>query len=292
MEELRIKIIGVPFSYGQEIKGVEKAYDYLFDNHLLNIGNCTKLLYVDKSPKEYTKNNIHYYNEVLAVNNLLSVKVMETLNNQEFPIVIGGDHAVSIGSISAVSNYYGVDNLSVVYLDAHLDIHLPTTSVSKNAHGMPLRFLLGEGPTELTTILNDQPKIKAENLLYLGTRDYEGAEFDYVMENHIKYLKAGDFYQEDFQEKLVALLDSINTPYVHISIDIDFLDKDIFRATDVPSSFPGPNIEHLYRVLEQLFLKHQVVAIDLVEYNPDLNKENDTVIVKDLIEYLIKKLTT
>src|SRR5690625_2166049 len=130
------------------------------------------------------KDNLRNLNEVVEANENLACLVDEQVKKGYFPLVLGGDHSIAIGSIAGVANHY--DNLGVIWYDAHGDINTVETSPSGNIHGMPLAASLGLGHQKLTTILTKQPKVKPENIVLIGIRDLDAGERQLIKYLNIK----------------------------------------------------------------------------------------------------------
>ena len=128
------------------------------------------------------------FDSVLQLNSQLAELVYFHLSQGHFPITLGGDHSCAIGTWSGVSRHAG-GPIGLIFIDAHLDAHTPKTSPSRNLHGMSIAHLLGHGHTELTQISHDKPKISHQHLVYIGTRDYEQEEFDFIKALVLKYLQ-------------------------------------------------------------------------------------------------------
>ena len=109
------------------------------------------------------------YDEIIDVNQKLNKEVSASIENNRFPLVLGGDHSIAVGSVSAISKHY--NNLGVIWYDAHGDLNIPEESPSGNIHGMPLRILTGEGPKELLELNSNV--IKPENIVLIGMRDLD-----------------------------------------------------------------------------------------------------------------------
>lgn len=125
--------------------------------------------------------------EIVEVSNQLSETVSQSVDNGNFPLILGGDHSIAIGSISGISKHY--ENLGVIWYDAHGDLNVPEESPSGNIHGMPLRVLAGEGDSRLVNISNYAPKVRSENIVLIGMRDLDKGERQYIKENNIKHIQ-------------------------------------------------------------------------------------------------------
>lgn len=180
------------------------------------------------------------------------------------PILFGGDHSISIGTISAASNNY--EDLNVLWIDAHADINDENTSPSGNIHGMPLSFLLGYGNEKLANLGGFNKKIKTENIMYIGLRSVDEGEKKIIEEKNIKAI----YYNEVEEMGIDRLIEEINEFFegknLHISFDFDSMDPKIFPAvsTPVPNGFTKEEIEKIFK---WVISKNKVVSFDFVEFN-------------------------
>lgn len=183
-------------------------------------------------------------------------------------ISFGGDHSVGHISLSAVLDRHGADQVGVVMFDSHADLHLPTTSPSGNFHGMWLRSLM--------------PRIKPEQLIYIGNLITEAAETNYLTDNQIQVYSSE---ADDSSPTKVADW-SKNYKHLHISFDIDVLSQSLISATGTPNP-NGFSLEQLSPYINNL-KKHPSFSLDIVEYNPELdqNRDNLETIKQILFEFL------
>ena len=170
---MNISIIGMPLFYGCDKPGVEKGPEELRKNNLIDIFEKNHNVYdlgdieVEKvSEKEKYKGDLKlkYLTQVVNANNGLASKVLEALENDTFPFIVGGDHSLALGSLAGASKYFG-DDLAVIWIDAHGDINTDKTSPSGNIHGMPLAASMGYGYEKLTSIF--LIKLKSNQKMFL-----------------------------------------------------------------------------------------------------------------------------
>ncbi|HFD6456039.1 TPA: arginase [Staphylococcus aureus] len=214
------------------------------------------------------------YDEIIDVNQKLNKEVSASIENNRFPLVLGGDHSIAVGSVSAISKHY--NNLGVIWYDAHGDLNIPEESPSGNIHGMPLRILTGEGPKELLELNSNV--IKPENIVLIGMRDLDKGERQFIKDHNIKTFTMSDIDKlgiKEVIENTIEYLKSRNVDGVHLSLDVDALD---------PLETPGTGTRVLgglsYReshfALELLHQSHLISSMDLVEVNPLIDSNNHT----------------
>ncbi|RKI98627.1 arginase, partial [Butyricicoccus sp. 1XD8-22] len=169
-----ISIIGVPSDYGQRRRGVDMGPSAI--RYADIIERLTTLGYevVDEGDIQFKRGNqvieqnnkLLNLNEIIEVSNHLANKVQDVIDSDSFPLVLGGDHSIAIGTLAGLGKYY--KNLGVIWYDAHADLNTPDTTPSGNIHGMPLAVSLGRGNDKLTMINGYTPKIKPENVIIIG----------------------------------------------------------------------------------------------------------------------------
>ena len=281
----KIDIIGAPSTFGQRKLGVNFGPDALryagLIERLKNIGHSVEdkgniavpSIEVEKFKGE--QEGLRNLNEIIEVSENLSNAVSNSIKRQAFPLIIGGDHSIAIGSISGVSQHY--KNLGVIWYDAHGDLNIPEESPSGNIHGMPLRVLLGEGDEQLVNIAGYAPKVKPENIVLIGMRDLDVGEREYIREHNIKTYTMADIDRNGIKqvmEESVAYLKD-KTDGIHLSLDVDALD---------PVETPGTGTKVLggltYReshfALEMLHNSNLITSMDVVEVNPLIDYNNHT----------------
>ena len=280
-----IHIIGAPSTFGQRKLGVNFGPDALryagLIERLKNIGHSVEdkgniaVPAVDVEKFKGKQEGLRNLNEIIEVSENLSNAVSSSIKNQAFPLIIGGDHSIAIGSISGVSQHY--ENLGIIWYDAHGDLNIPEESPSGNIHGMPLRVLLGDGDKQLVNISGYAPKVKPENIVLIGMRDLDVGERDFIRENNIKTYTMADIdrngIKQVMEESVSYLKDK--TDGIHLSLDVDALD---------PVETPGTGTKVLggltYReshfALEMLHNTNLITSMDVVEVNPLIDQNNHT----------------
>ncbi len=207
------------------------------------------------------------------------------IKNNCMPLLFGGDHSIAIGSISATSNNY--DNLAIIWVDAHSDIHKEETTISKNIHGMPISYLLGYGNKQLSEIGGFAPKLKPENIVYIGLRDIEDAEKEIIEDLNIKHYYYEDVINMGIENCLKKTLDYLkNNKYIHLQFDFDSMNPKVFPAVSV-SAPDGFNEDDVAEIFNILLKEEKIIAIDLVEYNRKNDINNKSL---DFAKKLINKI--
>jgi arginase len=246
------------------------------------------------NPWQPVKDGYRHLNEVVAWNRQVHEAVYRELNEQRLPILLGGDHCLAIGSISAVARYCREQNkkLRVLWLDAHADFNTSELSPSGNIHGMPVACLCGFGPRELTEIGGYRPALKPQDITQVGIRSVDPGEKRFVHEQGLEVFDMryiDEMGMRHTMEQALASLDD-NT-HLHVSFDVDFLDPEVAPgvATTVPG---GPTYREAQLCMEMIADTGRLASLDVMELNPALDVRNRTaVLAVDLIESLFGKST-
>jgi arginase len=217
-----------------------------------------------------------------------------SLQAGELPILLGGDHCLGIGSITAVARYCKErgKNLRILWLDAHADFNTHEVTPSGNIHGMPVACLCGVGPAELTMLGGSAPAIGADSLRQIGIRSVDAGEKRLVKEHGLDIYDMRYIDELGIKRAMEEALEGIDAnTHVHVSFDVDFLDPAI--APGVGTTVPGgPNYREAQLVMEMIADAGSLGSIDIVELNPAFDEHNKTAILAvDLIESLFGKST-
>ncbi len=218
-----------------------------------------------------------YYFEILHHLKEIHHIYTEVSEKNEKNILIGGDHSIAIASgAHSLDNY---DNLGIIWIDAHADINTNDITNSGNVHGMSVAALLGLGDDGLVNFVPRKNYLLPENIVYVGLRDVEPEEQELLDKLNIKHFTANDVKKltiEKVMEESIAHFKKQKVKNLHISYDIDSADPSIAPGvtTDVPN---GLDLKETIFIFEQLNKAFNVVAVDVVEFNPITDIDNLTV---------------
>ncbi|GGI38382.1 MULTISPECIES: arginase [Staphylococcus] len=282
----RIEIIGAPSTFGQKKLGVNLGPDAIRYAGLLSRLKKMGLDVIDKGNIEVPtldvekfnsdQEGLRNYDEIVTVSENLSKATSEIVKKGNFPLTLGGDHSIAVGSISGISQHY--ENLGVIWYDAHGDLNVPEESPSGNVHGMPLRILAGDGPDELVNINDFTPKVKPENIVLIGMRDLDEGERKYIKDKNIKTFTMADidrFGKQEVIERSLEYLKSRNIDGLHFSLDVDALDPAETPGTGT-RVMGGLSYRESHFALELLNESKLVTSMDIVEVNPLIDNSNHT----------------
>lgn len=288
---MNIDIIGMPIYYGCDVEGTNLVYDYLkkrdknFKIKKHNLFDNGKIFVNENSVKHLNDVKMKYLESIMESSKLLYNVVKGSLNHGNFPIIIGGDHAAAIGSVSSIIDYFNND-VTVIWVDSHTDIHTEKSSPSGNIHGIPLAICMKECDNRFSIGNLALPK---ENLIYFGISNNEEAERNFIKNNNIKMYSYEYIKNIGIANAIKDLLKSVKTKYVHISFDFDSLNPNLFGAVNVAKekkylSNVGFSLEEGTYILRELLTNLNVCSMDLAEYNPLLDKNNDVEYVEKVLE--------
>ncbi len=296
-----VSLIGVPTDIGAGARGSSMGPEALRVANIASILTRHGLDVADRGNLSGPPNpwlppvdGYRHLDEVVHWNRSLHDAVYAELGQDRMPIVLGGDHCLGIGSISAVARHCREvgKKLRVLWLDAHADFNTSTLTPSGNIHGMPLACLCGFGPQKLTEIGGHVPAISPKWVRQIGIRSVDEGEKRFVHEQNIEVFDmryVDEMGIRSAMELALALMDA-NT-HLHVSFDVDFLDPDI--APGVGTAVRGgPTYREAQLCMEMIADTGNLASLDLMELNPALDVRNSTAeVAVDLIESLFGKST-
>ncbi|MES2229508.1 MAG: arginase [Pseudomonadota bacterium] len=297
----RISLIGAPTDIGAGSRGASMGPEAL---RVANIGPVLEGLGLDvidrgnlagpANPWLPPVDGYRHLDEVVAWSRAVHDAVHAELADGRLPVLLGGDHALSIGSISAVARHCreAGRKLRVLWLDAHADFNTHTLTPSGNLHGMPVACLCGNGPQALIEMSGSVPAISPKVIRQIGVRSVDAGERRLVHEAGLEVFDMryiDEMGMRHTMELALATLDA-NT-HLHVSFDVDFLDAAI--APGVGTAVRGgPTYREAQLCMEMIADTGRLASLDLMELNPALDVRNGTAIVAvDLIESLFGKST-
>ena len=280
---MNLNIITVPTFYGCDKKGVELGPKTLIENNLIStIESCGHKINeiidipvkIDGEDKFNTNKQIKYFDKVLPMVENISKIIEESHKNNVFPLIIGGDHSISIGSLAGFSKSF--NNTGIIWIDAHGDLNIPSSSPSCNAHGMPLACSLGYGHEELISIF--EKTINPKNVFLFGIRSLDNWEKEFIIKNEMHVYDRNSFNnisQNIMIDTLNKYIIKNNIKNFHLSFDIDVFDPFIAPGTGTPVK-KGLSMDNVKNLIAKLLSSLNIVSMDFVEFNPLLDEDNKT----------------
>ena len=287
-----IDIIGACSDLGVHVDGAKLGPEIL--EKKLNQKNINKIINIKANniKKELDKNNLKKnLNEINIFNQKLYTEVLNSLNNNNFPLTLGGDHSIAIASALASIKKY--NNLGIIWFDAHGDFHTFESTISGNIHGLPFAAICNYEKKDLADFHNGN-FYNPKNAVLVGGRDIDkpgeinnlkNAGVTIFTTEDIRNLGIDYVYNKAFE------IASNGTNGVHVSYDLDVIDPNIAPGVSIPA-VDGINLEEAYSFADYMIKnKEKIKSIDLVELNPLRDIENKTEkIAKKILTDLIKNL--
>jgi arginase len=296
-----VSLIGAPTDVGAGARGASMGPEALrvaniqptLESHGLDVldrGNIAG----PSNPWQPPSDGYRHLSEVVAWNQAVHEAVFAELQGGRLPILLGGDHCLGIGSISAVARHCRAagKKLRVLWLDAHADFNTSLLTPSGNIHGMPVACLCGHGPQALIEIGGQVPALNPKWVRQIGIRSVDAGEKRFVHEMGLEVFDMryiDEMGMRHTMELALATLDD-NT-HLHVSFDVDFLDAEI--APGVGTTVPGgPTYREAQLCMEMIADTGRLASLDVMELNPALDVRNKTALLAvDLIESLFGKST-
>lgn len=279
----QISIIGVPMYLGVGRRGVDMGpsairYANIIEriksigHEVVDLGDIEAYNSEDIDPGNP---RIKYLKEVAAVNRDLAERVSAIIKEGRFPLVLGGDHSIAIGTIAGVSEHY--DNLGLIWVDAHADINTDETTSSGNIHGMPLAASLGLGNSALTNINGAKAKVKPENIVIVGARSLDPGEKRLIKELGVKVFTMHEIDRLGMTRVMEKAIEYLRgrTSSVHLSFDLDVIDPKEAPGVCVPEK-GGITYREAHLAMEMFSEAGLMVSAEFTEVNPILDNKNDT----------------
>lgn len=232
--------------------------------------------------------------EVVAWNRTVMQAVYAELAEGRLPILLGGDHSLAIGSITAVARWCRERGrkLRVLWLDAHADFNTSAITPSGNVHGMPVACLCGYGPRELTELGGNAPAVSPEVFRQIGIRSVDEGEKRLVHEVGLDIYDMRFIDEHGMRAAMASALTGIDDDtHLHVSLDVDFLDPSIAPGVGTTVA-GGPTYREAQLVMEMIADTGRLASLDVVELNPAFDKRNcSACLAVDLLESLFGKST-
>jgi arginase len=297
----QVSLIGAPTDIGAGARGASMGPEAMrvagiqatLESHGLEVQDRGNLV-GPANPWLPPVDGYRHLHEVVAWNQAVHAAVHAELVLGRLPILLGGDHCLGIGSISAVARHCreAGKKLRVLWLDAHADFNTSVLTPSGNIHGMPVACLCGHGPQELVEIGGTVPAISAKVIRQIGIRSVDPGEKRFVHEMGLEVFDMRYIDEMGMRHTMELALATVDAnTHLHVSFDVDFLDPDI--APGVGTTIPGgPTYREAQLCMEMIADTGFLASLDVMELNPALDVRNRTaVLAVDLIESLFGKST-
>jgi len=293
---MNIELLGVPMDLGSGRRGVDMGPSALriagvasalaarghrvFDGGDIDIKNMEEV--------SFGSRHARFMGEIARASALLSQAVERIMERRRFPLVLGGDHSIAIGTISGAAAHCRRKRkkLGVLWIDAHSDIHVPKTSPSGNIHGMPLAALFGLGPKELTGVGGPGAKLDPARVALVGIRSLEDGERRHLTELGIRVYTMSEIDRDGVHAVMSDALARVTdgTDCLHVSFDLDAVDPTLAPGVGTPVK-GGLDYREAHTIMELIAASKRMTSMEVVEVNPILDERNrSAVLAVELLE--------
>ncbi len=287
MDPKPLKILGVPIDLGGNHRGVDMGPNALrvarlnsglrgLGRTVSDLGNVTVPIPESRDPGNP---KTRFLDEIASVCEEVAATVQRELSDGAGLVVLGGDHSAAVGSVSGSSAWAAESEgrIGLIWVDAHTDMNTPDTSPSGNVHGMPVACLLGEGPEALTGILGAPPKVRPENVVFIGIRSVDVTERDLVRESGAHVFTMREVDEMGIRRVMQKAMDLAcnGTVGFHLSFDMDGVDCRVAPGVGTPV-MGGLTYRESHLICEMAHDSGSMVAMDLMEVNPVQDVRNAT----------------
>ena len=279
----KISIVGVPMWLGQTHYGTNLGPQGIRSAGLIDRLKCIGQEVVDEGNLaigitgrfRQSGENIKNVKTLVESSEKLAAKVSNIIQEGRFPLVLGGDHSIAMGTLAGVAKHY--KNLGVIWYDAHADMNTPETSPSGNIHGMPLAASMGLGHGALTQIGGYQGKVKPEHIVLIGVRDIDKGEQQLIEAKNIKMYTANDVKRLGMEVVIAEALRYLSERCdgIHLSFDVDGIEPLEMPGVGTPVT-NGISYKASLQAVRLLAASESLVSAEFVEVNPLLDKDDTT----------------
>jgi arginase len=280
-----VSLIGAPTDVGAGVRGAGMGPDALRVAGIVEALRSHKLEVVDRgnlagppNPWAPPSGGLRHLEEVVAWNRSVFDAVTQAFSAGHVPLLMGGDHCLAIGSISAVAAHCRRErkHLRVIWLDAHTDVNTAAISPSGNLHGMPVACLLGHGPEALVGWSGQRAAVAPEDIDFIGIRSVDADEKQAIRELDLQVFDMRHIDEHGMRNTMTeALHDVDEDTHLHVSFDLDCLDP--LDAPGVGTGVRGgPTYREMQLCMEMIADTGQLGSLDVVEINPALDVRNRT----------------
>lgn len=277
-----VAVIGVPMDYGSGRRGVDmgpSAIRYAglqkglerLGYTVLDLGDLTV---PPPETSEQLRPDLKYLHEIVPVSQHLTRRVAGLLRDGKFPLVLGGDHAIAIGTLAGVA--LASEDPAVIWFDTHGDFNTNETTPSGNIHGMPLAASVGRGAAELLEGRDGAPAIRERRVVMIGVRELDPMERDALHHSEVLVFTMSDIDRLGMRSVMQQALSHVRgASALHVSFDMDVMDPRIAPGVGTPHE-GGITYREAHLAMELIYEAGNLTSLEMVEVNPILDIENRT----------------
>ena len=280
-----VHLLGVPMDLGSGRRGVDMGPSAIriagVADRLMELGHKVvdegDIVIKNMEELKVGHERARYLGEIARAAAVIARKIERIMGLGHFPLVLGGDHSIAVGTVSGIAAHAQRQDqrVGLLWIDAHGDINTPETSPSGNIHGMPLAALLGFGADELIGVAGPPPKVHPANVALVGIRSLDAGEKKRLKETGVQVHTMSDIDRHGvhrvMQKALARVTDG--TDYVHVSFDLDAVDPTVAPGVGTPVK-GGLDYREAHLIMEVLADAGVMTSLEMVEVNPILDQGN------------------
>ncbi len=258
-------IIMCPLSYGADKAGLEHGPTQLMGRYP-ELASRIRFISVARKPENFSSANLKFVNTIASTCTIVAETISYSIGEGHIPILLGGDHALAMGSIKGALDHY--DDIGVLWVDAHADMNTHETTHSGNIHGMPLAAVMGYGHPKLTGLHNDL-KVDPSKVVLFGSRDVEEGEADLISAAGVHEFPYDYVESKGFDSALDEAIEYLaaRVRHLHLSLDLDSINPDYIMGVSTPVA-GGFKVASMIELIKKVLSRFEVTSVDIVEYNP------------------------
>ncbi|MBK6913376.1 MAG: arginase [Ignavibacteriales bacterium] len=289
VQKEKVSIIGFPMDLGSGRRGVDMGPSALriaeLSSKLINLGyeveDLGNVQIEIMERQKVTDEKLKYLNEILKTSKLLASKVENILGRNRFPLIIGGDHSMAIGTIAGISAHCKKNKLrlGVIWIDAHADMNTDKTTPSGNIHGMPLAACMGVGNEKLVNFYGFAPKVKPENVALIGIRSVDSEERKTIKKLQVPVYTMSDVDKLGIHRIISRVLKQFKekVDHIHVSFDVDSVDPSVAPGVGTPVA-GGLSYRETHLLMESIAECGCMSSLEVTEVNPILDNRNQSAV--------------
>jgi arginase len=280
-----VNLIGFPMDLGADRRGVDMGPSALrianLKGKLEQLGykvlDSGDIFIQNVEQQKIVNPRLKYVNEILRTSAILAGKIEKILEKDQFPLCLGGDHSMALGTIAGLSSFCKKNRLKagIIWIDAHADMNTDETSPSGNIHGMPMAAALGLGNKKLVGFYGFSPKVKAENCALIGVRSIDPQERINIKKTGLPVYTMSDVDKLGIHRIINRVLKQFRekVDHIHVSFDLDSVDPGIAPGVGTPVS-GGLSYREAHLLMESIAECGCMSSLEISEVNPILDIRN------------------
>lgn len=289
MDKKTVSLIGVPMDLGGNRRGVDMGPSAFriagiepgvraLGHEFVDRGNVPV---GDPRGQEPIDARAKYLPTIAEACGTLKDMVRETMAEGHFPLVVGGDHSIAVGTVAGVAEHFDArgERIGVIWFDAHADMNTPESSESGNVHGMPLAAITGQGPQSLTQLGGLVPLVDSSRVAMIGIRSVDRLEAMNVKDSDVACFTMREVDEQGIRSVMEQAIAHVTrgTAGFHLSFDVDGTDPSVCPGVGTPVA-GGISYREAHTVMELAAASNQLLSLEMVEINPILDDRNQTAI--------------